>query len=79
MAVTKIAISIDKKLLERLDQLIQIIGVHSRSKAIQEAVKEKIERMERSRLARECAKLDQKFERAMADADIMRLDEWPEY
>ena len=79
MAVTKIAISIDQKLLARLDQLMQIIGIHNRSKVIQEAVKEKIERIERSRLARECAKLDQKFERAMADADIMRLDEWPEY
>lgn len=79
MAVTKIAISIDQKLLERLDQLMQIIGIHNRSKAIQEAVKEKIERIEKSRLSRECAKLDQKFERAMADADIMRLDEWPEY
>lgn len=79
MAVTKIAISIDRKLLERLDQLIQIIGVNNRSKVIQEAVKEKIERVEKSRLARECAKLDPTFERAMADADIMRLDEWPEY
>ncbi len=79
MPVTKIAISIEQRLLSRLDQLIRKWGISSRSKAIQEAVEEKIERQEKSRLARECAKLDQAFERAMADDDRTGLDEWPEY
>jgi len=47
---------------------------------IQDAVAEKLARMERSRLAAECAKLDPKFEKAMAEEGLSReLDTWPEY
>ncbi len=79
MSVTKIAISIDQNLLVRLDQFIRKLGVPNRSKAIQEAVREKIERFEKNRLARECSNLDQDFERALADADLSGIDEWPKY
>ena len=52
----------------------------NRSKAVQEAVKEKLARLDRNRLARECAKLDKKFERSMAEEGMSReLSEWPEY
>jgi len=48
--------------------------------AIQEAVAEKLARMERSRLASECAKLDPKFEKALAEEGLGRdLETWPEY
>lgn len=40
----------------------------SMNRAIQAAVAEKLARMERSRLAAECAKLDPKFEKALAEA-----------
>ena len=44
------------------------------------AVQEKLERMERSRLARECAKLDPDFEKAMAEEGLPEeLSEWPKY
>ena len=36
-----------------------------RSRAIQEAVEEKLERLERTRLAEECAKFDPAFERVV--------------
>ena len=51
-----------------------------RSQAIQEAVKEKLARIKRTRLAKECAKLDPTFEKAMADEGLTEdLSQWPEY
>jgi Arc/MetJ-type ribon-helix-helix transcriptional regulator len=52
----------------------------NRSRAIQEAVRDKLERMDRGRLARECAKLDRVVEQQMADEGLARdLEEWPEF
>jgi len=49
-------------------------------KAIQLAVQEQIARLDHSRLARECAKLDSKAEQAMADQGLERdHDQRPEY
>ena len=80
MAMTKIAVSIDPDLLERLDRLVAEQVFPNRSRAVQEAVRDKLERMSRSRLARECAKLDPSAEQALADEGLARdLEEWPEY
>jgi len=52
----------------------------NRSKAIQEAVKEKLERLKRTRLAKECAKLDPEFEKNMAEEGFsLEIEEWPRY
>jgi hypothetical protein len=54
--------------------------VPKRSKTIKDAAREKLTRRDRERLAREAAKLDPKFEQAMAEEAMSRdLDEWPEY
>ena len=80
MATSKIAITIDRNTLNQLDLLVKAQMFPSRSRAIQEAVAEKIERIEKSRLARECAKLDPQFEQEMAEKGFeMEIDEWPEY
>ena len=80
MGASKIAISLDESLLTRLDQLVQTQVFPSRSKIIQEAVREKLERFDRSRLARECQKLDQQFQQAIADEGLVEdAKEWPEY
>jgi len=80
MAASKIAITIDDKLLKRLDMLVKSNCFPNRSKAIQEAVTEKLMRIDKSRLARECDKLDPEFEQSMAEEGIsMELEEWPEY
>ena len=80
MSTAKIAISIDEQVLARLDRLVKTHIFPNRSKAIQAAVQEKLEQVEHGRLARECAKLDQKFEMAMAEEGFTaELDEWPEY
>jgi Arc/MetJ-type ribon-helix-helix transcriptional regulator len=80
MSTIKVAITIQDHLLDRLDRLVKAGVFPNRSKAVQEAVKEKLARLDRNRLARECAKLDKKFERSMAEEGISReLSEWPEY
>lgn len=81
MSTTKVAITLDQNTLERLDQLVKKQNIFpNRSRAIQEAVEEKLERMERSRLARECAKLNPTFEKAIAEEGISReLSKWPKY
>ncbi len=80
MATSKIAITIDKNLLHRLDFLVKSQRFINRSRAIQEAVAEKLARIEKSRLAQECAKLDPKFEQEMAEQGFAaEMDEWPEY
>ncbi|MBM3286042.1 MAG: ribbon-helix-helix protein, CopG family [Candidatus Eisenbacteria bacterium] len=80
MARSKVAISIDEITLERLDRLVERSVFPSRSQAIQIAVEEKLERLERCRLARECSRLDPKFERALAEEGMSEdLSEWPEY
>jgi metal-responsive CopG/Arc/MetJ family transcriptional regulator len=76
----KVAISIDERLLRRLDNLVKKAVFRSRSEAIQKAVAEKLTRMDRSRLARECSKLDPIEEQRMADEGIAAdAETWPEY
>ncbi len=80
MNKTKIAITLNQESVKRLDYLIREHIFSNRSQAIQEAVKEKLERIEHSRLARECSKLNPSFEKAMAEEGLSEdLNEWPEY
>jgi metal-responsive CopG/Arc/MetJ family transcriptional regulator len=67
MAASKIAITIDEKLVKQLDNLVNSQVFPNRSKAIQEAVEEKLKRIEKTRLSHECAKLDPKFEQNLAE------------
>ena len=80
MSATKVAISMDETLLQRLDRLVKNRSFRSRSQAVQEAVSEKINRMDKTGLAWECAKLDRESEQAMADEGLVsELGEWPKY
>lgn len=80
MPKSKIAITLETKTVQHVDRLVAKKVFPSRSQAIQVAVEEKIERLERSRLARECANLDRVFEKAMAEEGLgAEGDEWPEY
>ena len=80
MSTAKVAITIDQATLTKLDRLVKIKMFPSRSKAIQAAVKDKLARLDRSRLARECAKLDPKFEQTLTDEGLSEeLDLWPSY
>jgi len=80
MGRSKVTISLDESTLNRLDKLVQKQAFPNRSQAIEQAVAEKLARLERSRLARECAKLDPAFEKALAEEGLSEdLAEWPEY
>ena len=80
MAASKIAITIDDRMLRQLDLLVKSKYFPNRSKAIQEAVAEKLMRLEKSRLAQECAKLDPVFEQSIAEEGFSaEMEEWPEY
>lgn len=80
MARTKIAITLDERTLIRLDQLVAKQAFPSRSQAIQEALDEKLDRLTKSRLARECAKLDPAMEKSLAEEGMSEeLETWPEY
>ncbi len=80
MAASKIAITIDEKTLKHLDMLVKSKVFPNRSKAVQEAVAEKLMRIEKNRLARECAKLDPDFEQSLSEEGVTSvLEEWPEY
>ncbi len=80
MSATKVAVSMDETLLQRLDKLVRTHSFRSRSQVIQQAVAEKIDRMDKSGLARESAKLDWKFEQSLADEGLAaEVAEWPKY
>jgi len=80
MGRSKVAISLDSDTLERLDRLVRRKVFPSRSQAIQEAVNEKLGRLDRIRLARECAKLNPRLEKALAEEGMAQeLNSWPEY
>lgn len=80
MAKTKVAVSIDAMLVGQLDRLVRNRRFANRSAAIETALSEKLDRIDRVRLIRECAKLDVRHERSLAE-DGLAADfaEWPEY
>jgi len=70
MATAKIAISLNEGTMKRLDRLVKNRIFPSRSKVIQDAVEEKLKKLGKGRLARECAKLDPEFEKALAEEGL---------
>ncbi len=76
----KVTITIDRETLSRVDGLVARRVFPNHSWAIQAAVAEKLARMDRNRLASECAKLDPKHEKALAEEGLgQELAAWPEY
>lgn len=79
MSSAKIAISLDSDSLRQLDRLVEDGIFPSRSKLIQDAVAEKLQRLRRVRLATECGKLQKEVEQAAAEEIFSGEAEWPEY
>ncbi len=76
----KVAVTLDEQTLGKLDRLVKAQVFPNRSQAIQIAIDEKLARMNKSRLARECAKANPVHEKAMAEEGMSwELAEWPEY
>ena len=79
MATTKLAISLDSKLLQQLDRLVADRVFPNRSQAVQDAIRDKLARLGHTRLARECTKLDVREEQQFADEGLARdTAEWPD-
>ncbi len=80
MPKTKVALTLDADLLERVDELVAKQRFRNRSQAIEAALADKIQRLARTRLARESAKLNPKEEKRLAEEGLVdALDAWPEY
>ena len=80
MAKAKVAVTLDAETVERLDSLVTQAVFPSRSRGVEVALQEKLARLDRSRLARECAKLDPALEKSLAEEGLSEdLAEWPEY
>ena len=80
MPKTKVALTLDAELLERVDELVAKQRFRNRSQAVEAALADKVQRLARTRLARESAKLNPKEEKRLADEGLVdALDSWPEY
>lgn len=80
MGKAKIAVTIDSRLLESVDRYVQDHKAESRSRFFEEAVAERVQRYEKSRLARELEKIEPDGERALAEEGFSAENErWPEY
>ena len=80
MPKTKVALTLDAELLDRVDELVAKQRFRNRSQAVEAALADKVQRLARTRLARESAKLSQKEEKRLADEGLVdALDSWPEY
>ncbi|HEV8358646.1 MAG TPA: ribbon-helix-helix domain-containing protein [Gemmatimonadales bacterium] len=80
MAKTKVAVTLDTEILRRVDRLVRDGHYPNRSQALEAAVAEQLERLERRRLAEECAKLDPAAERALAEEGLgPDAAAWPAY
>ncbi|MBL8141999.1 MAG: ribbon-helix-helix protein, CopG family [Acidobacteria bacterium] len=79
MPKTKVALTLDSTLLERVDDLVARARFRNRSQAIETALAEKLARLGRTRLAEECARLDPVEERRFADEAWGADSPWPEY
>jgi metal-responsive CopG/Arc/MetJ family transcriptional regulator len=76
----KIAITLCGELIEEIYLLIKAHKFMNRSQAIQEVVKDKLQRLKKVRLAEACSKLDVSFEKMTAEEGIFEdLTECPEY
>ena len=80
MNKAKVAISMKRETLARLDRLVRRRVFPSRSEAMERAVEEKLEKIEKNRLRRECMKLDPAEERKLAEEGMVEDGKaWPEY
>lgn len=79
MPAAKIAVSLDPEALKEVDRLVDRGQFPSRSRLIQDALGEKLQRLRRVRLAQECAKLDPTAEQGAAEEFLPSEAPWPEY
>lgn len=80
MPKLKVAVTLERRLVEEVDELVAAQEFPNRSQAIEAALADALGRRARTRLARECARLDAAEERALAEEGFGQEGvEWPAY
>lgn len=80
MPKAKVAVTLDTRMLRRVDRLVRDARYPNRSQAIEAAIAAQLDRLDRRRLAEECAKLDPAAERSLAEEGLgADMATWPEY
>ncbi len=80
MARAKLAVTLDQQTVAEVDNLVRRRIFPNRSRIIELAVREKLDRMAKNRLAEQCALLDPSFEKALAEEGMgEELEQWPVY
>jgi len=80
MARAKLAITLDERTVAEVDSLVKRRLFPNRSRIIDLAVSEKLDRLAKGRLAEQCALLDPSFEKALAEEGMgEKSDQWPAY
>ncbi|MSM41126.1 MAG: ribbon-helix-helix protein, CopG family [Geobacter sp.] len=80
MAKAKLAVTMDEQTLAEVDALVRQHKFPNRSQVIELAVREKLDRLSKNRLAEQCALLDPDFEEALAEEGMgEEIDQWPAY
>ena len=80
MQKAKVAVTLDVDLLAELDRCVEQGMFPNRSQALSAALREKLERMRKNRLARACALLDAAEEVDLAECGFAQdVESWPEY
>jgi len=78
MRKAKVALSLDAEVVRRVDELVSHAAFASRSHTVEEALREKLARIDRTRLAAEAEKLDSDQEKSLAEEGIEgELGSWP--
>jgi len=78
MATSKVAVTLDEKMLREVDRWVRQGRFPNRSRAVQAGLEELARRQRRTRLAVEAAKLDPHEEKRLAEEGIGDKT-WPEY
>jgi Arc/MetJ-type ribon-helix-helix transcriptional regulator len=78
--LTKVALTLDSALITQVDELVERRRFRNRSLAVEAALADKLQRLARTRLARESAKLNPREEKRLADEFLAEdLTTWPGY
>jgi Arc/MetJ-type ribon-helix-helix transcriptional regulator len=78
MPKRKVALTLDTRLVHKVDELVSRRRFKNRSQAVEAALVEKLDRIGRTRLAEECLRLDRAEEQRLADEGL-EAEAWPEY
>ncbi|MFQ5431888.1 MAG: ribbon-helix-helix domain-containing protein [Nitrospinota bacterium] len=77
---SKIAVTVDEKVVKQMDRLVREGKYKSRSSVIQDALEDKLKERKRKRLIAELSKLDPNEERHLAEEFIQSdAEQWDEY